>query len=138
VSILFTRKMRSKKKGAFCKVCPFFKWRVWKWRGLKNKNLSYLKMWKSCLFLKPEMSTPPSYFTGNAMQLIYIDWYAYSFHVKFKIRFAISFMREFMSTKKWHFSWGDGPSFFFFFLEKAMFKKIGNFLVFLIWRMLIK
>jgi hypothetical protein len=28
VSILFTRKMRSKKKGAFCKVCPFFKWRV--------------------------------------------------------------------------------------------------------------
>jgi hypothetical protein len=52
-------------------------------------------------------------------------------HVKFEIRFVISFKRKSISNKKWHFSWGTAHAFF----AKAGVENFGSLLLFWTWRM---
>jgi hypothetical protein len=44
-----------------------------------------------------------------------VDSKCYFFHVKFEVRFVVSFTRKSMLNKKWHFSWAmNGPPFFYY------------------------
>jgi hypothetical protein len=61
----------------------------------------------------------------------FIDKKYYFLHVKFEVRFVISFMIKSMSTKKWQFSWGMVHAFFW----KNDFLKIRQLSSVLNWRM---